>query len=31
LSVGKTYRFRVRARDKNGNRSTWSVALTVKP
>jgi uncharacterized protein YkwD len=31
VTVGKTYRFRVRARDGNGNRSTWSVALTVSP
>ena len=31
LSVGKTYRFRVRARDNVGNKSTWSTVLTVKP
>jgi uncharacterized protein YkwD len=31
LTVGKTYRFRVRARDMNGNKSTWTVPVTVKP
>lgn len=31
LTVGKTYRFRVKARDWAGNRSTWSAAVTVKP
>ncbi|HVM30298.1 MAG TPA: CAP domain-containing protein [Candidatus Limnocylindrales bacterium] len=31
LAVGKTYRFRVRARDNAGNRSTWSAAITVNP
>ncbi|MDP8904723.1 MAG: CAP domain-containing protein [Chloroflexota bacterium] len=31
LYVGKTYRFRVRARDNKGNLSWWSAALTVKP
>lgn len=31
LTVGKTYKFRVRARDCAGNKSTWSVAITVKP
>jgi uncharacterized protein YkwD len=29
VQAGKTYRFRVRARDWNGNRSVWSAALTV--
>ncbi len=29
LTVGKTYRFRVKGRDWAGNRSTWSAALTV--
>jgi uncharacterized protein YkwD len=31
LDVGKTYRFRVRARDRSGNLSRWSAALTVSP
>lgn len=31
LDVGKTYKFRVRARDNAGNRSAWSAAVTVKP
>jgi uncharacterized protein YkwD len=31
LDVGKTYKFRVRARDNAGNRSSWSAAVTVKP
>lgn len=31
VTRGKTYRFRVRARDWNGNRSTWTPALTVRP
>lgn len=31
LSVGKTYKFRVRARDRAGNRSRWSSVLTVMP
>jgi uncharacterized protein YkwD len=31
LTVGKTYRFRIRARDKAGNRSTWSAHITVRP
>jgi uncharacterized protein YkwD len=31
LTVGKTYRFRIRARDNNGNKSVWSTVITVKP
>jgi len=31
VQAGKTYRFRVRARDWNGNRSSWSTPLTVNP
>lgn len=31
LDVGKTYKFRVRARDHAGNRSAWSAAVTVTP
>jgi uncharacterized protein YkwD len=31
LKSGKTYRFRVKARDKAGNRSSWSAAIVVKP
>ncbi|HUG48287.1 MAG TPA: CAP domain-containing protein [Candidatus Limnocylindria bacterium] len=31
LAVGKTFRFRIRARDNAGNVSTWSAAITVKP
>ena len=31
LTVGTTYRFRVRSRDHNGNLSRWSAAVTVKP
>ena len=31
LTPGKTYKFRVRARDWAGNKSVWSVAITVQP
>jgi hypothetical protein len=31
LTAGRDYRFRVRARDRNGNLSTWSPALLVRP
>jgi uncharacterized protein YkwD len=31
LRVGKTYKFRIRARDNKGNKSTWSVPLRVTP
>lgn len=31
LKAGRTYRFRVRTRDKAGNKSSWSAALVVKP
>jgi hypothetical protein len=31
LKPGKTYQFRVRARDWAGNKSSWSVAITVQP
>jgi len=31
LKVGKTFAFRVRARDNKGNKSTWSVPLSVTP
>jgi uncharacterized protein YkwD len=31
LPVGSTFQFRVRARDKNGNKSAWSAPLTVNP
>ncbi|HWH24309.1 MAG TPA: CAP domain-containing protein [Candidatus Limnocylindria bacterium] len=31
LRAGKTYRFRVQARDWKGNKSRWSAAIVVKP
>lgn len=31
LTVGNTYQFRVRARDRSGNKSPWSAAVTVRP
>lgn len=31
LTAGNTYRFRVRSRDWNGNRSAWTAAVTVTP
>jgi hypothetical protein len=31
LQTGKTYAFRVKARDDAGNKSRWSDAMTVSP